>query len=153
VGVPHEDVGAIANAGAVNVLYGAASGLTATGDQIWDQNTVGISDTAEANDEFGRAPAAGDFDGAANLAIGVPDEDSGDPLLDGAGVVHVLDGSPAGLAVPGGDQLYHQNVAGLAGEAESDDNFGYALAAIRHTTHHAPRDRGSDGQNPTTPTL
>ncbi len=137
VGVPHEDVGAIANAGAVNVLYGAASGLTATGDQIWDQNTAGISDTAETDDEFGRALAAGDFDGDgdADLAIGVPYEDFGDPLLDGAGVVHVLDGSPAGLAVPGGDQLWHQNVTGVDGTAEAGDNFGYTLAAIPRTTH------------------
>ncbi len=40
------------------------------------------------------------------------------------------------LAVPGGDQLWHQNVTGVAGTAEAGDNFGYALAAIPRT---APR--------------
>ena len=136
VGVPHEDVGAIANAGAVNVLYGAASGLTATGDQIWDQDSPGIQETAEANDEFGRALAAGDFDGDgyADLAVGVPYEDIGGPAIDGAGAVQVLYGSAAGLG-SAGDQLWHQDVPDVAGGAEDGDNFGYALAAIPRTTH------------------
>ena len=136
VGVPHEDVGAIANAGAVNVLYGAASGLTATGDQIWDQDSSGIQETAEANDEFGRALAAGDFDGDgyADMAVGVPYEDIGSPAIDGAGAVQVLYGSAAGLGSVG-DQLWHQDITDVAGGAEDGDNFGYALAAIPRTTH------------------
>ena len=35
VGVPYEDVGAVLDAGALNILYGSAGGLSATGDQIW----------------------------------------------------------------------------------------------------------------------
>jgi hypothetical protein len=41
VGVPGEDVGTIVDAGAVNVLYGSASGLTAAGNQLWHQNQSG----------------------------------------------------------------------------------------------------------------
>ena len=136
VGVPHEDVGAIVNAGAVNVLYGVASGLTATGDQLWDQDSPGVQEMAEANDEFGRALAAGDFDGDgyADLAIGVPYEAIGGPAINGAGVVHILYGTAAGLG-SAGDQLWHQDVPAIAGGAEDGDNFGYTLAAIRRTTH------------------
>ena len=43
VGVPGEDVGAAGrHAGAVNVLYGSPTGLTAVGDQLWSQATTGI---------------------------------------------------------------------------------------------------------------
>ena len=63
VGVPYEDVGAIANAGAVNVIYGSPNGLTPAGDQLWHQDSPGILGRAEANDRFGAALAAGDFNG------------------------------------------------------------------------------------------
>jgi hypothetical protein len=37
VGVPGEDVGSAADAGAVNVLYGTAGGLTGSGSQLFTQ--------------------------------------------------------------------------------------------------------------------
>ena len=40
-------------AGAVNVLYGTASGLSASGNQFWHQNSAGILDAAEEDDRFG----------------------------------------------------------------------------------------------------
>ena len=40
-------------AGAVNVIYGSAAGLTATDNQLWHQNSSGIADAAEAGDHFG----------------------------------------------------------------------------------------------------
>jgi hypothetical protein len=56
VGSPDEDVGALGNAGAVNVLYGSGGGLTAVGDQFWHQSKEGVSgDGAEPNDQFGWA--------------------------------------------------------------------------------------------------
>ena len=55
VGVPDEDIGSIGAAGAVNVLYGTAGGLSSAGNQFWNQNSSGILDTAEGNDEFGAA--------------------------------------------------------------------------------------------------
>src|SRR4029079_1726205 len=46
VGVPQEDLGGVANAGASNVLYGSGAGLTSAGNQFWNQNSSGILDTA-----------------------------------------------------------------------------------------------------------
>jgi hypothetical protein len=74
----------------------------------------------EANDAFGGALAAGDFDqdGFADLAAGV----SGEEL--GAGVVSVLFGSSGGLTRAGG-QLFTQ----VGGAVEAIDRFGASLAA------------------------
>jgi hypothetical protein len=58
VGVPDEDVGGIPNAGAVNVLYGSAGGLSGTGSQFFTQETPGVGGSAEGNDLFGSTLAA-----------------------------------------------------------------------------------------------
>jgi hypothetical protein len=128
IGVLREEVGGIATAGAVNVLYGSGAGLTAEGNQLWDQDTPNVEGVAEEGDFFGAALAAGDFDGDGHddLAIGVPQEAVGD--ASNAGAVNVLYGSLAGLAVTG-DQIWHQDVADVEGVAEEDDVFGWALAA------------------------
>ena len=55
VGVWQEGVGEVPSAGAVNVLYGSAGGLTANGNQAWTQNSPGILDQAEELDQFGSA--------------------------------------------------------------------------------------------------
>jgi hypothetical protein len=53
IGVPGEDIGDITDAGAVNVLYGSGAWLTATGDQLWHQDRVGVQGMAEAGDQLG----------------------------------------------------------------------------------------------------
>src|SRR6266536_1026321 len=58
-GAPLEDVGSIADAGAVSVLYGSAGNLTRTGGQIFTQSSPGVPSSAERNDRFGGALAAG----------------------------------------------------------------------------------------------
>ena len=63
VGVPFEGFVGAGGAGAVNVLYGSASGLASTGNQLWYQNSPGIEDSAEDNDVLGWAVAVGDFNG------------------------------------------------------------------------------------------
>ena len=85
VGVPAESIGAVAGAGVVHVIRGASgAGLTATGSQLWSQNSAGIADSAEPGDAFGASLAAGDLDSGVgqDLAIGVPDEDVG-AIVDG----------------------------------------------------------------------
>ncbi len=132
VGVPLEDVGSTTNAGAVNVLYGGSSGLSASGNQLWRQGAGGVLEAAEADDFFGRALTAGDFngDGRADLAVGVPLEDIpiGSVTYADAGAVNVLYGGSSGLSATG-DQLWHQGVPGIDGAVETGDQFGRALAA------------------------
>jgi hypothetical protein len=42
-----------ARIGTVNVLYGSATGLTATGNQLWNLNRPGIPGTTQPNDQYG----------------------------------------------------------------------------------------------------
>jgi hypothetical protein len=51
IGAIGEDVGSIREAGAVNVTYGSAAGLSATAipDQLWHQDSTSVLDVAEAD--------------------------------------------------------------------------------------------------------
>ncbi len=96
VGIPWENLGAAANAGQVDVLYGAFDGFNRMRTQFWAEDAIFGGGTSESNDAFGYALASGDFDkdGFADLAIGHPAESVGG-AQDGA--VTVLMGSAAGL--------------------------------------------------------
>ena len=122
-GTPFEEVTGAADAGAVNVLYGSATGLTGTGSQLFSQ----VGGAVEPGDEFGFALAAGDFnsDTFADLAAGAPFEDVGS--TPDAGAVSVLPGSAGGLTVVGG-QLFTQDSPGVPGSAQELDIFGFTLA-------------------------
>lgn len=127
VGVPGEDVGAVGDAGALNVLYGSASGLTADGDQFWHQNKAGVLDVSEPADQFGFAVAGRDFDGDGfgDLAIGAPFEDLG--TEDDPGAVNVLYGSASGLT-EAGDQFWHQDSPGINDAVGFRNRFGFSLS-------------------------
>jgi hypothetical protein len=126
ISAPFDDVGAISNAGAVNVIYGSTSGLDDPGDDIWTQDSANIDDSAEASDNFGYRLACGDFDGDSflDLAIGVPYEDVG--AISNAGAVNVIFGASSGLTSTG-DQLIHQDWSTIQDTAEASDYFGYGL--------------------------
>ena len=127
VGAPEETVGRAGEAGAVQVLYGSADGLSATGNRLWTQNSPGIASRAETKDHFGSSIAVGDVDadGHADAAVGTPGESLGTQTE--AGLVHVLYGSAAGLT-SSGSQLWSQDSPGVPGTAEFSDTFGTALA-------------------------
>ena len=126
VGVPGEAVAAQANAGAVNVVYGHAGGLSAAGSDLWTQATPGIKGLAGHDHRFGAALATGDLSGNGRdeLAIGIPGG-----TISGhrrAGAVSVLYGRAGGLGAV--DDLWSQDARGVRGVAADDDRFGAALA-------------------------
>ncbi len=118
----------IKDAGAVNVIYGTASGLDKSRDEVWHQDKAGVKDKAELNDGFGSALATGDFDGDGydDLAIGVAWEDVGSTEVEDAGAVHVLFGSATGLDA-GPDEFWHQNRSGIKDSADVGELFGFYL--------------------------
>jgi hypothetical protein len=131
IGAQGEDIeanGAL-TAGAVNVLYGAASGLTAAGNQIWYQGSNGVKGASENSDIFGHALATGDLngDGYDDLAVGVPHDHEALDHPNTAGAVNILYGSASGLTASG-DQLWHQGSNGVSGDLETPDKFGWALS-------------------------
>jgi hypothetical protein len=119
VGVPGENVGSVADAGAVTVLFGSADGITTTGAQTLFQGGGGIAGSAEAGDHFGRSVATGVLanDDLADLVVGAPGEDVGG-VVD-AGAVNLLAGSATGLV---------NGSLATQGNPETGDSFGAAVA-------------------------
>ncbi|MEV5381683.1 FG-GAP and VCBS repeat-containing protein [Streptomyces sp. NPDC052721] len=92
VGAPGEDLGKAAEAGAVTVLFGSASGLTTKGAKTWTQDTEGVPGGSEAWDQFGQSVRLIDINknGKADLVAGAGGEN-------GYGAVTVLRGTASGL--------------------------------------------------------
>lgn len=114
--------------GAVNIMYGSATGLARAGATQFLQSDAG--GLTEPTDYFGFALAAADItgDGHDELVIGTPIESLG-PVETGverAGVINVLLGSPSGLGAVGAQQLTQSDAGG---SAERLDQFGRTLTA------------------------
>ncbi|HEV2819000.1 MAG TPA: hypothetical protein VGW11_00685, partial [Solirubrobacteraceae bacterium] len=58
IGAPGDSVSGVKDAGAVNVLYGTARGLTTPRGDLWTQDTPGIMGGV-GTDRFGAALASG----------------------------------------------------------------------------------------------
>ncbi|MEU8679246.1 FG-GAP repeat protein [Streptomyces sp. NPDC048560] len=97
IGAAGEDIGTLADAGAVWVLRGAAGGLTATGVRSWDQNSTNVPGSAEAGDRWGGQVKLTDpnRDGRFGLLASAPGENTGD------GAVWVLSAGPGGVTATG----------------------------------------------------
>lgn len=123
VGAPSAANGSVTEAGAVVVLYGSSSGVSAARRTVITQATIGIPGAPEDGDGFGAAVASADLDrdGYADLLIGSPTEEVGDNAARGS--VTVVWGGSTGLK--GGATL-----APPAGFGNITDRcrFGRALA-------------------------
>lgn len=136
IGIPGKDSGGLSNTGAIVVLYGSASGLSANRAQKWFMSDfpqvfgAGLPHASRSNDRFGASVAWGDFDldGFGDLVVGIPGKsflvfNNGgfapvpDPgtLLTGAGAVLMIKGSAGGLTTSG-SQYFRQPAAGIEGQ-------------------------------------
>jgi hypothetical protein len=107
--------------GAVTVWRGTSAGPS--GSATFTQATSGVSGSPEAYDDFGYALSAADTDGNgyADLAVGVPHEDTGG--YSDQGGVHLFRGGSGGLSGARSTWI----PATVAGPADSDTAFGYTL--------------------------
>ena len=126
IGAPGESIvsGQTVN-GAVHVLVGSSTGLTASGSQFWTQNSPGVLETAESGDAFGEQLAAANLGRSAqdDLVVNVSESivSAGND-----GMVHVLYGSSSGLTSTG-NQVWHPDIPGVPDELETEEWFGSQL--------------------------
>ena len=108
--------------GTVWVLHGHFGGLVPEDVLFVSQDSEGIHDWPEIDDDFGFAVATGDFngDGFDDLAIGVPGEEA-------TGAVQVVLGSASSL-VFANNAIWLQGDLTGGGPSEEGDRFGSALA-------------------------
>ncbi len=116
----------------VSVLFGSVAGLQADApdDQLWNQNAPGVRQTNNSGDSYGFAMGSADFngDGFEDLAAGVPGEQKRNGVIR-SGAVSILYGSAQGLqAFDPDDQLFAQNMPGVAGTAQESDQMGSSVA-------------------------
>lgn len=132
IAAPRESIVGVAGLqqGVVHVLYGSASGLSVSADQLWSQDSPGIADLAESGDRFGDALATGDFNGdlVSDLSVAAPFEDNGQTPEEGT--VHVLFGEAGvGLTSTGSRQLQRRTKLIQVLADNTRYVFGSALAA------------------------
>jgi hypothetical protein len=113
-------------AGALSILFGGPQGPGSGGQLTLEQGKAPVGGVSEANDHFGYASAAGDFDGDGDidLAVSAPWKTVRGQAR--AGQVYVLpnQGGQLGTAV-----VWNQDSPGLEGEPEYSDRFGESLVA------------------------
>ena len=122
VGVPNEDIGSVADAGAISVIKDVYD-EEFPGSQDFHQDSPGVPGTAEAGDQFGRSLDTVRVAGTTRLAVGVPGEDVGSDS--NAGAVQLF--SSNNVTITPGVNLT-QDTAGVGGAAEPGDLFGDQLA-------------------------
>ncbi|MGP3634110.1 VCBS repeat-containing protein [Streptomyces sp. 24-1644] len=127
VGIPHEDVDTVRDAGYVQIIFGSPAGLgkgLASTGFVQGANVEGSS--AEHGDMLGYALAAGrSASGVAFLVVGVPGEDY-DGIVD-MGMIHFVYGTAYASA------NVSQASTGVWEDPEPNDRFGASVATTnRH---------------------
>ena len=125
IGVPGEDIGAVADAGLAHVLWGTVFGLGA-GNSLTLYRGSGLLGAPQSGEDLGQSLAAGNFVplfAGDDLAIGAPGLDvSGFDQAGGFVLVSDLAGALF-------DSTWSQDTTGVPGAVEDFDRFGSALAA------------------------
>jgi len=122
VGITGKDIGGDTDAGAVSVIYGSASRLSATNSQIWHLDTVGVKGNAKTGvgegEFFGTSIGVGNFNVGSNndLVVGIPGKDIGGNT--DAGAVSVIYGKTSGLNAAN-SQIWHLDIAGVTGKTKT----------------------------------
>ncbi|MEV8311944.1 trypsin-like serine protease [Streptomyces flavidovirens] len=145
VGTPSEDLGSAADAGMVDVLYGAAGGLgTGTKKSANFQQGVGTgaiaASASEAGDRMGHSLAAGQTaEGKPWLLIGTPGETVG--AIPKAGMVFYVHGTTSATI--------HQDKPNVPGAVEANDAFGFSVTGdANHIAVGVPGEAiGSDAKS------
>ncbi|MEO8277873.1 MAG: FG-GAP repeat protein, partial [Thermoanaerobaculia bacterium] len=125
IGVVGED-----EVGAVQILFGSATGLNGARDLFWYDDDLG--GTRETNDDFGAVLVTGDFDGDGydDLAIGVPKEEAGTSGNDiDSGEVKVAFGAAGGFDLARSRRFTQSSLPSAGETSQQGDHFGAALAA------------------------
>ncbi|MCX4767668.1 integrin alpha [Streptomyces sp. NBC_01275] len=119
IGAPGEDIGTVADAGAVWVIRGQQRGWTPAGVRSFDQNSTYVPGSAEAADAFGAQVRLVDTDrgGRCELLAAAPGENTGD------GVVIAFPAATTGITADG-SWLYGGGSFATSG---TDALFGAAI--------------------------
>ncbi len=129
VGAPDDRVGDFADAGAVHLITSNDSdGLGTAFDARLHQDVTNVFGIAGPDDHFGASLAIGDVtgDGVPDLVVGTPGDRVG--LVQSAGSVQVIAGGVSGVDISvETQQLLHQDVDDVLGNAAEGDAFGSAI--------------------------
>lgn len=130
IGAPGAAIGGASESGAMVVAKFHKNG---TISQSWYHQSLSlIPGTSKTKDEFGYAVKVGDFnyDGHKDVAIGIPFKDKtswwSTSRIDNHGEVAVMYGNGWGGFYKA--DVWHQDVAGVAGVREENDRFGASLS-------------------------
>lgn len=126
VGVPDAYVNGVHFCGAVAVLFGASSGISATRAQYRSQDAAGYPEACEEGDRWGNAVAVGDLsgDGLSEVVVAAATENMANAPA--AGAYTVIPTTDTGI-VPDGAFVVSQNTTNVPDDAEGGDAFGWAI--------------------------
>ncbi len=122
---PYDNVDEI-DEGMIHFLPGGPNGVDETAAISAQIEDIGLPDQHEARMGWSLASADFDVDGYADVAVGVPLYDHG--AATDSGAVIIVPGSANGPDL-GAATTFAQGVNGVAGTRETNDAFGYSLAA------------------------
>lgn len=130
IGIPGETTGGEVAAGAVMVVAQGVGGLFPEGVEVFYRGINGLTGVPEANEDFGYALAAGDFDGdeVDDLAVGIPGATCAG-FVDSGSVMVLFGQDDLGGLDAAGVSYWSQTQAGVLDDCETGDRFGAALAA------------------------